>query len=59
MTTWPKRDKDGRHVTSADVEVECNECNGHGIYYSVGLYFGDSYQYVCEQCNGTGKVKCQ
>ena len=59
MTTWPKRDKDGRHITSVEVEVDCKECVGYGFYYSAGPYIGDSYQYVCSECKGTGKVKCQ
>jgi DnaJ-class molecular chaperone len=56
MTTWPKRDKDGRHITSAD--VECEECAGYGwIPYPDGRGYLTKEQ--CEHCKGTGKVKCQ
>jgi DnaJ-class molecular chaperone len=58
MTTWPKRDKDGRHVASAEVEVGCKECNGEGWYYYHDET-GHLNHEVCEHCKGTGKVKCQ
>lgn len=56
MTTWPKRDKDGRHVTSAEVEVECEECVGYGWYpYPDGRGYFTTEQ--CHECKGTGKAK--
>jgi DnaJ-class molecular chaperone len=58
MTTWPKRDKDGRHITSVEVEVECEGCDGEGWYYCADES-GYPNKEQCHECKGTGKVKCQ